>query len=520
MFKGQRLLHHRLRQGRQRRRRPRRSRDGARRPSASRRSERRPSESGSSSKRAVESEPSRSQASDAQAGRARRRLPSQARVSARLLRAELARVAARARRPDGVEFVLERPRDPAYGDWATNLAMVLAKPLRQQTARARAERSSSALRLPTRAGIARPRSRAPASSTSGSPATRSPAARARSSRRARLRPQRPPGSGCKVNVEFVSANPTGPLHVGHGRQARAGRRDRVAARVDRLARSPASSTTTTPACRSTSWRTACRRASARLRGEPLAIPEGGYHGEYIREIAASATSQEHPTTPDAERSRRDAARSRVRELREGAGPRPPGVRREVRRLLPRSRRSTPTARSTHALDALVARGQTYENDGALWLRTTDYGDDKDRVMRKATAALHLLRARHRLPRHQVGARLRRARSTSGAPTTTARSRACAPVCRRSAWAFRRGYPEYVLVQMVKVMRGGEEVKISKRAGQLRHRARSDRRGRARRGALLLPHAEGRLAARLRRGPGARADATRIRSSTSRWRTRA
>ena len=65
-----------------------------------------------------------------------------------------------------------------------------------------------------------------------------------------------------------------------------------------------------------------------------------------------------------------------------------------------------------------------------------------------------------------------------------------------------GYPEYVLHQMVTVMKGGEEMKISKRAGQLRDRARPDRRGRARRGALFLPDAQGRLAARVRRRPRA------------------
>ena len=78
--------------------------------------------------------------------------------------------------------------------------------------------------------------------------------------------------------------------------------------------------------------------------------------------------------------------------------------------------------------------------------------------------LHVLRARRRLPRHEVASAASRARSTCRAPTTTARSRACAPACRRSDIGIPQGYPDYVLHKMVTVMHGGEEVKISKRAG--------------------------------------------------------
>ena len=85
-------------------------------------------------------------------------------------------------------------------------------------------------------------------------------------------------------------------------------------------------------------------------------------------------------------------------------------------------------------------------------------------MRKGDGTLHLLRARRGVPHRQVGARLPPRWSTSRAPTTTAPSRACAPACRRPASASRPGYPDYVLHTMVRVMRGGEEVKISKRAG--------------------------------------------------------
>ncbi len=88
---------------------------------------------------------------------------------------------------------------------------------------------------------------------------------------------------------------------------------------------------------------------------------------------------------------------------------------------------------------LVAAGKTYEQDGALWLRTTDYGDDKDRVMRKSdgTYTYFVPDVAYHIDKWERGFE---GRSTSRAPTTTARSRACAPGCRPPAWAFPRAIP--------------------------------------------------------------------------------
>ena len=99
-----------------------------------------------------------------------------------------------------------------------------------------------------------------------------------------------------VVVEFVSANPTGPLHVGHGRQAALG--DALAALLDvhRLGGDAASSTTTTPARRSRTSPRASWHASRSCEAAPLVIPEGGYHGEYIGEIAEQYVAA-HPGDP-------------------------------------------------------------------------------------------------------------------------------------------------------------------------------------------------------------------------------
>ena len=99
-------------------------------------------------------------------------------------------------------------------------------------------------------------------------------------------------------------------------------------------------------------------------------------------------------------------------------------------------RSTPTAASSAPSRRSSRRAAATSSEGALWLRTTDFGDDKDRVMRKSERRLHVLRPRRRLPRDQVGARLREGRSTCRDPTITARSCACAPACRRSTSASR------------------------------------------------------------------------------------
>ncbi|HEX9893776.1 MAG TPA: arginine--tRNA ligase, partial [Gemmatimonadales bacterium] len=297
----------------------------------------------------------------------------------RELQAELARVAATLGAPDA-EFVLERPRDAGHGDLATNLALVLAKPLRSNP-RVIAEKVVAELALPptlvTRTEIAGPgfinfwlagdqlSLQVQAIIEQGSDYGKSVI-----------------GTGRTVNIEFVSANPTGPLHVGHGRGAALG--DGIAAlyewtghrvtrefyindagvQIDKLVQSL--------------W--------ARIqqgRGGRLEVPEGGYHGEYLRE-AADLALQRFPRAlfegayPDA----RPILRPWILQL----------LREEQRQLLEQFRvrfdRWTSEqslydqGKVAHALEVLAGRGLTYEQDGALWLRTSEFGDDKDRVLRK------------------------------------------------------------------------------------------------------------------------------------------
>jgi len=373
------------------------------------------------------------------------------------LRDALTRAAVAVGAPADVVPVLERPRDPAHGDWATNLAMTLAKPLGRKP-REVADALVAALDARA-AGVAATTVAGPgfinfrldtADLAAGLGAILAAGAAWGGGTE---------GTGRTVNVEFVSANPTGPLHVGHGRQAALG--DAIAAML------AARGWTVT---REFYYNDAgvqianlARSVQARLReraGAPLEIPEGGYHGEYIREIA-TVYAAEYPGDPRGEDLEQVRALA-VRELRkeQDLDLKAFGVRFDVYYL--ESSLYT-DGKVTATVDGLVAAGHTFEDDGALYLRTTAFGDDKDRVMRKrdGTFTYFVPDVAYHVTKFERG--FTRAINVQGADHhgTTARVRAGLQAL---GVGIPTGYPEYVLHQMVTVMRGGEEVKISKRAG--------------------------------------------------------
>jgi arginyl-tRNA synthetase len=260
------------------------------------------------------------------------------------------------------------------------------------------------------------------------------------------------GRGQVVNIEFVSANPTGPLHVGHGRQAALG--DAIATLLE---------TTGWKVTREFYYNDAgaqienlAASVEARLNeleGKPVQIPEGGYHGEYIREIA-----ERYKEDSDGLSVREFA----VRELRkeQDLDLQAFGVRFD-RYFLESSLYTDGMVDDTVRL--LIASGKTYEHEGALWLRTTDFGDDKDRVMRKSdgTYTYFLPDVAYHVTKWKRG--FLRAIDVQGADhhSTVTRVRAGLQALNMG---MTENYPEYVLHQMVTVMKHGEEVKISKRAG--------------------------------------------------------
>ena len=200
-----------------------------------------------------------------------------------------------------------------------------------------------------------------------------------------------------------------------------------------------------------------------LRGAALAIPDGGYHGAYIAEIAERYVA----------RFRDDAQGNDLDEIRRFAV-------QELRKEQDLDLQAFGVTFDTYSLEsslyedgrvektvaALVASGHAYEKDGALFLRTTDYGDDQDRVMRKSaekggTYTYFLPDVAYHVTKWERG--FTRAINVQGSDhhSTVTRVRAGLQAL---GIGIPAGYPEYVLHQLVTVLRGGEEVKISKRAG--------------------------------------------------------
>ena len=392
------------------------------------------------------------------------------------LRAELTRAAQSLGAPARTEPVLERPRDPSFGDWATNLAMVLAKPLGRKPRDLAQEIVASIDRQA--AGIASAEIAGP-----GFINFRLDAARVAQGIAALVAAgegygRTTSGAGRPVVVEFVSANPTGPLHVGHGRQAALG--DAISSllewtgwKVSREFYYNDSGVQIENLARSTLARV------REMRGEPLEIPEGGYHGEYIKDIAedflkkhaalAEQLSTEQTlivgdifTMTGAGTAARELAVEMLRKEQD-ADLQAFGVKFDTYYL--ESSLYT-DGRVDRTVAALIASGRTYEKDGALFLRTTDYGDDQDRVMRKSAAkggtyTYFVPDVAYHVTKWERG--FTRAINVQGSDhhSTVTRVRAGLQAL---GIGIPEGYPEYVLHQMVTVMMGGEEVKISKRAG--------------------------------------------------------
>lgn len=375
------------------------------------------------------------------------------------LRAALTRAAASLGSPNAL-VLLERPKDPAHGDVATNLALTLAKELKAKP-RDVAAKLLFSLELPNgfvkKTEIAGPGfinfflAEAQVAGAIGSVL----AAGAHYG-------QSDTGAGRNVNVEFVSANPTGPLHVGHGRQAAIG--DAIAALLEwtgwKVTREYYYNDT------GTQIMNLARSVQARIKqlaGETAAIPEGGYHGEYIKDIALSYVvgHREDEKGDNLDAIRRFAVGEMRKEQDKDL--QAFGVKFDVYFL----ESSLYTKGNVDAtVRRLQAAGHTFEEDGALWLRTTDFGDDKDRVMKKSAAkggdfTYFVPDVAYHADKWERG--FHRAIDVQGADhhSTVTRVRGGLQALERG---IAPGYPEYVLHQMVTVMKGGEELKISKRAG--------------------------------------------------------
>lgn len=376
--------------------------------------------------------------------------------SAEKIRAELVTAARELGADEAVDPIIERPRDPSLGDWTTNLAMTLARPLRKRPAEI-AGLLRDRMRLAD-AGVERVDIAGPGFMNFWL----DPARIAEGFREVLASGgsfgKSDTGHGVRVNVEFVSANPTGPLHVGHGRQAALG--DAISTLLEWTGWNVSREFYYNDSGVQIENLAGSVRAWLEANGGEPRIPEGGYHGEYIREIAErfAAEHGRDGISQDAD-AIREFAVSALR-AEQDLDLQAFGVRFD-KYFLESSLYSDGKVEET--VRALNAAGMTYESDGALWLRTSQFGDDKDRVMRKSdgTYTYFVPDVAYHVTKWQRG--FHRAIAVQGADhhSTTTRVRAGLQAL---DMGIGKGYPEYVLHQMVTVMKGGEEMKISKRAG--------------------------------------------------------
>lgn len=351
--------------------------------------------------------------------------------------------------------VIERPKNRDHGDWATTVAMQLAKsagrpPREVATVIAEGLKRSSTI---ADVDIAGP----------GFINVRLAAGAAGELARAIVEAGPAYGSsdvntGQRINVEFISANPTGPLHLGHTRWAAVG--DAIARVLEASGAEVAREFYIND--RGVQMDKFGASIMAAANGQP--IPEDGYHGEYIKDLAEQIL-QEHPgytALPADEQLIAFREAGYELQLRQQQG------------VLANFNThfdvwySERTLHSSGAVDRgfekLLAEGHMYESDGAVWLRTTDFDDDKDRVLRKSdgeltyfasdtayyvdkrhrgfTRCIYLLGADH----HGYVNRLRAVAACAGDNADE--------------------HIEILIGQLVKMMKGGEEVRLSKRAGNI------------------------------------------------------
>jgi len=368
----------------------------------------------------------------------------------------------------GAKAAFESPKVAAHGDLATTAAMQLAKPLKAsprqlaETLRAELLRTEPFQRWVAELDIAGPGF----INIRLQPAAKQVVVRDVLAQGADFGAQA--ARGQRLLVEFVSANPTGPLHVGHGRQAALG--DAICNlyqtqgwEVYREFYYNDAGVQIGTLATSTQW-----RAKGVKPGDPQ-WPEQAYNGEYIADIAAdflagkTVRSDDRSFTASGDVEALDDIRLfAVAYLRheQDLDLKAFSVRFDNYYLESSLYLS---GRVDKAVQKLQQAGQTYEQDGALWLKTTTYGDDKDRVMRKGDGSYTYFvpDVAYHITKWERG--FEKVVNIQGTDHhgTIARVRAG---LQAAGVGIPQGYPDYVLHTMVRVVRGGEEVKISKRAG--------------------------------------------------------
>jgi arginyl-tRNA synthetase len=366
--------------------------------------------------------------------------------------------------------VLERPRDPSHGDIACNIAMQLAKPLKTNPRELATRLVAALLADPKAAGLVESADVAGPGFINLRVAASSKQSVVRSIlQQGQAFGRGSAGAGHHAIIEFVSANPTGPLHVGHGRQAALG--DALSALFESQGHQVTREFYYNDA--GVQIATLANSVQARARGfrpGDSEWPESAYNGDYIGDIAADFLAQKTVAASDGEPATASGDTNDIESIRRFAVA---YLRNEQDQDLQAfgvkfdnyylESSLYADGKVEAAVQALVDAGKTYEQDGALWLKTTEYGDDKDRVMRKSdgTYTYFVPDVAYHIQKFKRG--FDQAINIQGSDHhgTIARVRAGLQAV---DIGIPKGYPDYILHKMVTVMKDGEEVKISKRAG--------------------------------------------------------
>jgi len=364
------------------------------------------------------------------------------------------------------EIILDRPKQAQHGDYACNIALQLAKTLKRKPRDIAAEVIAA---LPVSPYLAKTEIAGAGFINCFLKAEAHQTIVSRILQVGQAFGCSVTGAAQKVVVEFVSANPTGPLHVGHGRQAALG--DAISALLETQGYAVKREFYYNDA--GVQIRNLALSVQARTRGfKPgdAEWPEGGYQGEYVQEIANDFLAGKSVVASDGAEVTANGNRDDEENIRSFAVA---YLRREQDIDLEKfdvkfdiyylESSLYANGRVESAVKGLIASGKTYEQDGALWLRTTDFGDDKDRVVRKSdqTYTYFVPDVAYHVTKWERGFSIAINVQGTDHHSTITRVRAGLQALEIGIPA---GFPDYVLHSMVKIMRGGEEVKISKRAG--------------------------------------------------------
>jgi arginyl-tRNA synthetase len=363
------------------------------------------------------------------------------------------------------EPYLERPRDPGHGDWATNVAMQTAKTAKMPP---RQIAEIIAARMAGHEDVEAVEVAGPGFINIRLSARALQRVLAQINEQGLLYGSSERGAGTKVQVEFVSANPVGPMHVGHGRWAALG--DGIARVLEHSGHEVEREYYINDAgVQMDIFGASVSARYLELCGAKVDFPEDGYQGAYITEIAREILEEEGPVWAEASPEAREA------HFREKAYQQ---VLEHLRRVLHSMGVDFDmwfSERTLHepgpdggpseielGIAALRDAGYVYDSEGAIWFRSTDFGDDKDRVLKKADGSYTYFAADVAYHADKFTRGFDRVIDLWGADHHGYIKRMEAAV----AALGHEGQLTVVIGQLVNLFRGGEVVRMSKRTGEM------------------------------------------------------